>query len=73
MFINQNITVTVFALFVHELYEQKAHNDHQCTLPSKYFVNFPLTISCEVDSSLSSLIYLTINNTHKRGENNESK
>ena len=61
MFINQNITVTVFALFVHELYEQKAYNDHQCTLPSKYLVNFPLTISCELDSSLSSLIYLTIN------------
>lgn len=61
MFINQNITVTVFALFVHELYEQKAYNDHQCTLPSKYLVNFTLTISCELDSSLSSLIYLTIN------------
>ena len=61
MFINQDITVTVFALFVHELYEQKAYNDHQCTLPSKYLVNFTLTISCELDSSLSSLIYLTIN------------
>jgi len=62
-----------FVHFAHGFNEQKALNDHQCTFPSKYFVNFPLTISCALDSSLSSHIYLTINTQTQRGENNESK